>query len=111
MYNQNRKQSTILYLKKNPEKRYSTTIRIKLLLLLGDKCVRCGFSDVRALQIDHINGGGKQEMKKFGTNIVMYQYYVKNPEEAKQKLQILCANCNWIKRYENQESCLLYAQN
>ena len=99
------------YLKKNPEKRYSTTIRRKLFLLLGKSCVRCGFADIRALQIDHIHGGGKQEMKKFGTNIVMYQYYTRNPEIAKQKLQILCANCNWIKRCENQESCLLYTNN
>ncbi len=25
---------------------------------MGNKCVKCGFSDPRALQIDHINGDG-----------------------------------------------------
>ncbi len=32
-------------------------IRLKALALFGDKCIRCGYSDSRALQIDHIKGG------------------------------------------------------
>ena len=28
---------------------------------------------------------------------------LKNPKETFLKYQVLCANCNWIKRYENQE--------
>jgi len=27
----------------------------------------------------------------------------RHPDEAKEKLQILCANCNWIKRYGRKE--------
>ncbi|MCK9370314.1 helix-turn-helix domain-containing protein [Candidatus Dojkabacteria bacterium] len=61
---------------------------------LGGKCNRCGFSDLRALQIDHINGGGSKEITK---------YYKKMIKEAPGKYQILCANCNWIKRVENNE--------
>lgn len=72
-----------------------------LLKALGDKCVRCGFADVRALQIDHINGGGGREIRKMGP--YLYVYYLNHPEEAKEKLQLLCANCNWIKRWEKNE--------
>ena len=74
--------------------------RIELLNFLGGKCVKCGFSDWRTLQIDHINGGGTRENKESGNNL--YQHYTrikKNPE----KYQLLCANCNWIKKYENNE--------
>lgn len=83
--------------------------RTGLINALGGKCsnptclVPSGCTDIRCLQIDHINGGGKKEILKFISVNIMYSYYFKNLEEAKQKLQILCANCNWIKRYENNE--------
>jgi len=67
--------------------------------LFGNKCCHCGFSDQRALQIDHINGGGKksrQEQKAYAT---MYRDILINPTPY----QLLCANCNWIKRWENRE--------
>ena len=68
--------------------------------ILGDRCAECGFSDKRALQIDHINGGGYKETVRFGSTELMYDYYLGNPSECRLKLQILCANCNWIKRAE-----------
>src|SRR3990167_3657310 len=37
--------------------------RSVVLDVLGNKCSRCGFSDKRALQIDHKNGGGALERK------------------------------------------------
>ena len=88
------------------EKRLSVSksqnkIRLSLIEILGKKCVSCGFSDIRALQIDHINGNGLTDFKN--GNYVRYRYYVKNPEIAKHNLQILCANCNWIKKYEKSE--------
>lgn len=67
--------------------------------VLGDKCVRCGFNDWRALQVDHINGGGNQERKQA---ISMSRYY-KDILLSPEKYQILCANCNQIKRYEDGE--------
>lgn len=71
--------------------------------LLGEKCVRCGFSDKRALQFDHINGGGSKEDESGLTGQKQLNYYVKNPEIAKKTLQVLCSNCNWIKRHEQNE--------
>lgn len=72
--------------------------RAKLLGFLGNKCVKCGFSDWRALQIDHVNGGGCKEVKKLGL-LNMYKRIYEYPQEY----QLLCANCNWIKRYEKGE--------
>ena len=75
--------------------------RLAVVVLLGGKCVRCGFSDERALQADHIYGGGNQELKAISTSGI-YRKILKmdNPES---EYQLLCANCNWIKRAENNE--------
>lgn len=84
--------------KGNTSKKYRRAHRMESLEILGAKCVRCGFTDVRALQIDHINGGGSVELKGSCTHRQLLLIR-KNPE----KYQILCANCNWIKRSENHE--------
>lgn len=72
--------------------------RLETLLLAGGiKCKKCGFDDRRALQIDHINGGGsKNRLTQVGLRGDVKKY----PE----KYQVLCANCNWIKRCENKEA-------
>ena len=71
--------------------------------ILGDKCVKCGFNDKRALQFDHINGGGLKDRIRFKAAQTMYKFYINNPELARKCLQILCANCNTIKIKENKE--------
>jgi hypothetical protein len=79
-----------------------TTTRQKLVEMLGGVCARCGFADKRALQIDHINGDGANDRKLLRGGI--FAYYLDVPEHAREKLQVLCANCNWIKRAENSEN-------
>jgi len=66
----------------------------------------CGERDLRCLQLDHINGGGNRESKTaFNLNRKnMYRYYLRNPKELYEKFQLLCANCNWKKRYDKHES-------
>ena len=84
-------------------------LRLSIVNLLGGECVRCGQRDLRCLQLDHINGGGNKDSKnRYRGTQQLYRYYLKHPLEAFKKYQILCANCNWIKRYENQESKHLY---
>ena len=81
-------------------------LRNDLFKLLGGKiCVNCGFIDERALQFDHINGDGSILEIKTGRerNKTFYKKYLDDPELAKKTLQVLCANCNWIKRVVNQE--------
>lgn len=85
------------------QKKFYYTGKEKLFHILGHICVRCGEFDKRCLQVDHINGGGNQESRKLGRR-GMIRYYTNHPEEAKQKLQVLCANCNLRKVYENYEN-------
>ena len=76
-------------------------LKIEAMVHLGGAlCARCGFSDLRALQIDHVNGGGKAERKK-NRNYPSYYRSVAKSEIG--KYQVLCANCNWSKRSENGE--------
>ncbi len=86
------------------QRKYQMKLRESMFDILGYKCVICGFKDIRALQIDHIKGGGAKEQKNMNGNSGMYRYYKNNPDKAKKKLQILCANCNWIKKHSNNEN-------
>lgn len=79
-------------------------IRKTLKSILGTNCANCGFSDIRILHVDHKNGGGLKEIRAFKTNYNMYKFYSENPEIAKEKLQLLCPNCNWLKRINNNEN-------
>ena len=75
-------------------------LRIDVLLALGGVCARCGFDDIRALQVDHINGGGNRDRRENGGHKNIYNEIVRGGVEG---YQLLCANCNWIKRDENNE--------
>lgn len=72
---------------------YRRKKRQEVLAFLGGICIWCGFSDPRALQIDHVNGGGSDEIARLGGDSGNKRVYA-NPE----KYELLCANCNWIKR-------------
>jgi hypothetical protein len=82
---------------------YHRVRRRGLIQILGGKCAMCGFADMRALQLDHINGNGKQDLKRLKSTQLLVVYYLDHQDEAKQTLQILCANCNWIKRHDKKE--------
>jgi len=73
----------------------------------GAKCVRCGFSDRRALQFDHINGDGTKKIHHDESkDSHTYVIYANDPELARKTFQVLCANCNAIKRSERYKSPL-----
>ena len=84
------------------QKRYHAKNREKLFSALGATCKNCGFSDIRALQIDHINGGGIKERRTINTKD-FHRVVLKSVINNENKYQLLCANCNWIKRTERQE--------
>lgn len=73
-------------------------LRRQVFNMFGNKCLKCGFDDARALQIDHINGGGNKHVRSVFI-LTRYRAILKDPTG----FQLLCANCNWIKRYENKE--------
>ena len=81
-------------------------LRRQLLETLGGKCKKCGLSDERALQVDHIKGGGNQA-RRHHNGAYRSTYILKEAETDFKKFlstyQLLCANCNWIKRSTNNE--------
>ncbi len=74
--------------------------RDELLSLLGGECRRCGFTDARALQVDHVHGGGSQERKTVWSST---RSFIERVRSMPGEYQLLCANCNWIKRIEEDE--------
>ncbi|KKN17539.1 hypothetical protein LCGC14_0964640 [marine sediment metagenome] len=64
-------------------------------------CVRCGFSDIRALSIDHIDGGGSYQRRKSRSTGTFYNWLKKN--HLPKGYQTLCMNDQFIKRFENNE--------
>lgn len=72
-------------------------LRDEVLALFENKCGKCGFSDRRALQVDHVLGNGKQDKHR---GIPMYKKVL---ADTTGMYQLLCANCNWIKRHERGE--------
>lgn len=79
---------------------WRSTLRRDTLLAYGGKCVRCGFDDPRALQIDHVNGGGATERRALGLDKVLRKQFA---AAGNGEYQLLCANCNQIKKHENKE--------
>ena len=85
---------------KRRSKKYLDTLKSQLFASLGGAvCKRCGFDDKRALQLDHVYGKGNTQ-RRILTVVKMIHHAIENPSGY----QILCANCNWIKRVENGET-------
>ncbi len=74
------------------------TKRLEVISKLGGKC-SCGYSDHRALQIDHVDSTGANERKVLN-GIPFLNKVLKEIESG--KYQVLCSNCNWIKRAETE---------
>lgn len=107
-------------LKKSPEvkEREADRERMRRLVLRyavlsyyskGDKpvCARCPTSDIRVLAIDHIYNDGAKERRMLGKgnkrgspSMVIYKWIIEN--NFPPRYQILCHNCNFLKRLENE---------
>lgn len=79
--------------------KWQAELRAKALNALGSKCFTCGFSDYRALQIDHKNSDGPKHRKSSNWS-KLYKEVIGGSEG----FTLLCANCNWIKRAEKKEA-------
>jgi hypothetical protein len=79
-------------------------LRSRVIQRFGGKCERCGFDDYRALQIDHVLGDGAEERRNRNSGITFLNRLLNLSEsELRGRYQLLCANCQWIKRRENNE--------
>src|SRR6266851_8117196 len=68
-------------------------VRNEILALLGGKCAKCPFDDPRALQVDHINGGGVKHYKNKTSSLSYYKGILASIKNGEGKYQLLCANC------------------
>jgi len=92
------------------QRKWAQKVRDKVIEKLGGRCSspNCGWinsdgsqgcTDRRCLQVDHVRGDGSSERK----NLNYFQIYQKVLLDAEGRYQLLCANCNWIKKNLNQE--------
>ncbi|SRR6266404_479913 len=81
------------------ENERNADLRLRVLRALGGKCARCGFSDWRALQVDHVDGFPEVRLRRDA----LYRDIRLSIHLGIKKYQCLCANCNQIKKYENNE--------
>lgn len=83
-------------------KKNNWELKMAVVKVFGGKCAKCGYSkDIRAFQVDHVNSNGKMERKVLGLNTSkIYRKIVRGETEG---YQLLCANCNLIKRFEKGE--------
>jgi hypothetical protein len=85
------------------QKKHIAALRLEALSYYSQgllKCSRCGFSDIRALCLDHTDGDGRFDREHFrGSRLCLHLKYEGFPSGY----QVLCANCNLIKARENGE--------
>ncbi len=86
----------------NPRVReYRKVMKEKLIVHYGNgqaRCVLCGYSDLRALTIDHINGDGAKH-RRIVTD--MYTWLTRN--NFPPGFRTLCFNCQWVTKAERAE--------
>lgn len=69
--------------------------RQKLFAMYGSSCALCGFSDIRALSLDHIKGNGADERRAIGEfRVLSHALQEHRPDE----FRVLCMNCQMIHR-------------
>jgi hypothetical protein len=90
----------------SPSGKRNRQLRGIVINLLGNKCAKCGFDDIRILQIDHIDGSGHTDRKERHSRNMWYVYQkvITSVKNKTKKFQLLCPNCNWLKRIENKEA-------
>lgn len=69
------------------------------------ECKKCGYTDIRALSIDHIDGSGHAHKDHLGKRLKgesIYRWL--KAHNFPQGFQVLCMNCQFIKRHENNEN-------
>lgn len=84
---------------------YRQACKVDVLKYYGNgecACVNCGFNDIRALSLDHINGGGRKHFRELGGGGITFYIWLKE-NDCPEGYQTLCMNCQYIKRVANNE--------
>jgi len=87
-------------------RKYTQKLKLKVVEHYSNatmECAGCGISDIRVLSIDHINGKGNLQRRKIGVRSghMFWSWLIKN--NFPPGYQVLCMNCQWIKRHTNNE--------
>ena len=79
--------------------KFYNTIKEKLFEILGGKvCSECGFKDERALGFSQISEEDTYDNVQRGGFVSSWGKYISDPDLARNELQILCLNCNEIRK-------------
>ena len=77
---------------------YMRSWRDKIINAYGGRCVCCGETEPKFLEIDHIDGGGCKHRKEIGPGAEsLYRWVEKH--NFPPTLQVLCANCHNAKSF------------
>jgi hypothetical protein len=79
--------------------KYYQSRRKRVIDMLGGVCAHCGLLNTNILHVDHKNGGGTIARTK-SSRIVFDDILTRGLIE---QYQLLCPNCNWVKRTTNNE--------
>lgn len=86
---------------KDPTKVYARLYerRLKAKCILGGRCVGCGNTDHRVLEFNHkVDGDGTRHRNEIGpATTQLVNWIIKYPEQAKDRIELLCANCHAIR--------------
>ena len=74
----------------------SWDLKKQTIVFLGGKCVECGETDLRVLQINHRNGGGTKENTTRGAREIWKDVI----DGKRNDVDVRCANCNILYEYE-----------
>lgn len=69
-------------------------VRRDAIKALGGKCVNCGCTDIRLLEINHIEGGGRKEYRKNSPAFIYRQ--IRDKEADMSRYNVLCRLCNQL---------------
>jgi 5-methylcytosine-specific restriction endonuclease McrA len=83
-------------------RRNALSLRSAALAALGGRCEECGYSDERALCVDHRVPIRRNSSGNWEGGVSSY-YAVTRSRNPLEKYALLCANCNVIKARENGE--------
>jgi predicted nucleic acid-binding Zn ribbon protein len=92
--------------KRENERKKIAKVRLECLIYYGGnppKCSCCREEIIEFLTIDHVNGGGNEERKKLGIKGGGFPFYLWLKKNNFPKgYQVLCMNCNWGRRMNNE---------
>lgn len=67
----------------------------QLLEIIGRRCCFCDTEyDMEDLEMHHPEIDGHEDIVKHKTRVSMYRYYVKHPQEARERLAPICLVCH-----------------